>query len=239
MSRFEAGRAIASVEGALEVLSQLQHEYQRRWTVVGGCMVFLHAIDAGVEPPRPFHDLDVVVDARGPGTPIKDFSDLLTEMGFAVADIGREGQAHRFRRGEVELDVLAPDHLGPRAKLGTAAGGHTLEAPGGSEALNRTELTTVRFSNFSGLLPRPTIVGAIVTKAAALTAAPAGKHVDDLLFLVSLVSDIGSVHAELKKSDRRRLRSALAAIDSVGYGRGDGTKRQARTLLRALGRGAG
>lgn len=35
------------------------------WTLIGGQMAFLHAIEHGVSPPRVSTDLDLLVNARG------------------------------------------------------------------------------------------------------------------------------------------------------------------------------
>lgn len=47
-----------------KVLLDLAVEFSTGWCLVGGQMVWLHALEHGVEPPRATEDIDVVVDVR-------------------------------------------------------------------------------------------------------------------------------------------------------------------------------
>jgi len=44
----------------------------------------------------------------------------------------------------VIIDLLAPEGVGEHADLTTTAPGRTLQVPGGTQALSRTELVTVQ-----------------------------------------------------------------------------------------------
>lgn len=53
--------ATSALWDALLDISERMHD---SWTLVGGQMVFLHGVEAGVPPPRISRDLDLVVDVR-------------------------------------------------------------------------------------------------------------------------------------------------------------------------------
>ena len=98
--------------------------------------------------------------------------------------------AHRYRRGAASIDVLAPEGLGIRADLTTTPPGHTLQVPGGTQALQRAELVDVTFRGRHGQIPRPSLLGAIVGKSCAVDVddAPLNQELDFAL-LLSLVPD--------------------------------------------------
>jgi hypothetical protein len=125
-----------------------------------------------------------------------------------------EGIAHRYRRGTVSVDVLAPDGLGPRADLTTTPPGRTLQVPGGTQALERTELVPVATSTLSGHVPRPSLLGAIICKAVAVGVddAPDAQRLD-LALLLGLVDDPFELINQLNATDRRRLRARIEMAD--------------------------
>lgn len=121
----------------------------------------------------------------------------------------------RYRRGGVSVDVLAPEGLGPRTDLTTTPPGWTLQVSGGTQALDRTELVPVAFSGHQGLVPRPSLLGAIVSKAVAvdLDDVPDAQRLD-LALLLSLVDDPIELADQLTKKDRQRLRSRAEMADA-------------------------
>ena len=64
----------------------------------------------------------------------------LDELGFVISEIAPDGVGHRFTRGSVAIDLLAPEGVGKRAELGVGAGAQTVAIQGGSYALSRSEL---------------------------------------------------------------------------------------------------
>ena len=190
---------------ALIELSELR---PGEWTLVGGQMVFLHAMEHGVEPPRVSTDLDVLVNARVVTGGIREFVAAIEAVGFGLVGTSPEGIAHRYRRAGVSVDVLAPEGLGPRTDLTTTPPGRTLQVPGGTQALDRTELVPVTFGGEEGFVPRPSLLGAIVGKAVAVDVddVPEAQRTD-LALLLSLVDDPLELARELTKKDRQRLRS--------------------------------
>jgi len=122
-------------------------------------------------------------------------------LGFALQSISADGLAHRYTRTAeprpVAIDVLAPEGLGERADLTTTPPGRTIEVPGGTQALGRTEKITVVHEGRSGPIPRPNLLAAIVGKAAA-TALPGRFEVVD----------------QMTRKDRQRLRLASKLLDN-------------------------
>ena len=180
------------------------------WVLVGGQMVLLHAIENDATWPRV--SLDVIVNARVVAIPA--FVSRLEALGFQVDGMSPEGLAHRYRRGDASIDVLAPDGLGLRANLTTSRPGHTLQVPGGTQALQRVELVDVRYQDRASVGPRPSLLGAIIGKSCAVDVddAPANQELD-LALLLSLVKDPFETRADLTTKDRQRLRRRRSMLD--------------------------
>lgn len=203
---------------ALIELSELR---RGEWTLVGGQMVFLHAMEHGVTPPRVSTDLDVLVNARVVTGGVREFVIAIEERGFALVGASPEGVAHRYERGGVSIDVLAPEGLGSRTDLTTTPPGRTLQVPGGTQALERTELLPVAVGDRSGFVPRPSLLGAIVAKAVAVDVddVPEAQRLD-LAILLSVVDDPLEMRARLTQKDRQRLRARaeMAEADERAWG---------------------
>lgn len=178
------------------------------WTLIGGQMVFMHAMEHGVQPPRVSTDLDVLVNARVAAGGVREFVKAIESAGFELVGASPEGLAHRYRREGVSLDVLAPEGLGPRTDLTTTPPGRTLEVPGGTQALDRTELVPVQVGERNGFVPRPSLLGAIVGKSLAVSVddVPDAQRLD-LALLLSLVDNPIELSDQLSKKDRQRLRA--------------------------------
>ncbi len=185
------------------------------WTLIGGQMVFLHAIEHGAAPPRVSTDLDLLVNARVTAGGVRAFVAAIETVGFELAGASPEGIAHHYRRDGVSVDVLAPEGLGPRTDLTTTPPGRTLQVPGGTQALDRTELVPVTVGDHRGMVPRPSLLGAIVAKAVAVDVddVPDAQRLD-LALLLSLVTDPIALADQLTKKDRRRLRSRNEMADT-------------------------
>lgn len=212
--------AMASpVDQLWHVLLDLSESLTVPWTIVGGQMVLLHALEHGQVPPEPSQDGDVVADLRADHRALAQIVHQLETLGFTLESISTDGLAHRYSRAAqprpVLLDVLAPDGLGTRADLTTSPPGRTIEVPGGTQALSRTERVTIRHEGRKGNIPRPTLLAAIVIKAAATGLPRPARHYRDLALLCSLVADPFTLAEQLTAKDRQRLRQASAIADDT------------------------
>ena len=151
-------------------LLDLSDELPEGWCLIGGFMVLLHCIERGAIPTRPTDDGDAVVDLRARPTMLRDLTAALVRVGFRADGITADGHQHRWKRGDAVIDVLSPDGIGERAGRATGVGGApTLQAPGTTQALDRARRVRVRHGDRIGSLMRPSMLGALVAKAAALS----------------------------------------------------------------------
>jgi hypothetical protein len=208
------------VDELWEVLIELGEHLEVPWTLVGGQMVLLHAVEHGTVPPQLSQDGDVIADIRAAPSGLRKVVDLLGHLGFTLEGIATDGTAHRYgrpgrKRGRpVVIDVLAPDGVGARADLTTTHPGHTVQVPGGTQALSRTDRVAVQVLGRVGTVSRPNLLGAIVAKAGAcgLPGDPA-RHLRDLALLCALIDDPFALTADLTSTDRKRLKLASNLSD--------------------------
>ena len=179
------------------------------WTRIGGQLVHLHCAERNTAPVRPTDDIDTVLDVRANPRILETFTAALIKMGFTTETSAEEVQ-HRWRRDLAQIDVLIPEGVGERAAARQGAGGaRTITAPGTTQALERSEPVPVLVGGRLGTVLRPTLVGALVGKAAARTEISsdrkAGRHCIDFVILASLVVARDFREAVLSKKDRTRL----------------------------------
>lgn len=140
------------------------------WTLIGGQLVHLHCAERGQFPVRPTSDADTVIDVRADPRIVHTFTKTLTDLGFASAGISVEARQHRWVRDKASIDVLLPDGIGERASARPGVtGSPTLPTAGGTQALRRSETAAVTVDGREGFVRRPSLVGALVVKAAAHT----------------------------------------------------------------------
>ena len=188
------------------------------WTLIGARMVELHAAERGRVLSRISIDGDALADARDRnGT--RRISRALIDAGFELAEPSVMGLGHVFVRAGAQIDVLAPDGLNDRARRVTIPPAHTVEVPGGTQALRRTETVDVRVGRTVGRLPRPNLLGAILVKARAvgIDDAPENQRAD-LALLLSLVVDAVELATHLARRERTWLRRRTEMDDpSAAY----------------------
>ena len=188
------------------------------WLLIGGQMVLLHEVERHASEIRPTDDIDVAVDLRAHPSGLEAMHDALSLAGFDQNVPAPSGTAHRYRRGAAVIDVLAPDNMGARAQLDLGAG-HTIEAPGSTQAFRRSELVTVELDGSEATIRRPNLVGALLGKVAAVTkirsqsAAERAKHVRDVDALARLLGVEDRRLAALTKSERKLFERYLVEID--------------------------
>jgi hypothetical protein len=81
--------------------------------------------------------------------------------------------------------------------------------------LARTELVTVVHEGRRGEVPRPSLIAAIVAKAAAVELADPARHYRDLALLCALVVDPFEMTDQVTRKDRQRLRKAKRLSDDA------------------------
>ena len=206
-----------------DALLDIAPDLGSKWTLIGGQMVLLHQMERGaatglgaVPDWRLSGDADLLINVRSRGAGQR-VDAALQSHGFTQVAAPIE---HRYSRetDDLIIDVLAPDHLGDHLpQMGT---GHTLQAPGGTQALDRTEWVTVGNGRKQAPIPRPSLVGAILIKCSA-SLGPAGgggnrRHLGDLNVLSGLLDRSDVETASLTANERKRLRQVAKLLRRAG-----------------------
>ncbi len=176
------------------------------WVLVGGVMVAILEREHGVTVSRTTVDVDALIDVRGLTQATRQAAVRLEEAGFVAEQTG-DGLAYRFVRGADIVDVLAPDHLGPRTDIVTAPPGKSLEAVGGRQALQRRRVVAVEADGETFSAPIPSLLGAILIKAGVAASSGLEKHRRDLARLLALVDDVEPMRQEMSSKERGYLRA--------------------------------
>jgi hypothetical protein len=224
-------RTVAKVAQTLE-------EEHVGWCLVGGLMVALFAMEAG-QIQRATTDIDVLGDARQRRSGTEQVAERLVALGAVLHEIGGLDRERGFRfevDGQV-VDVLGPDGLStPSLTLGRS---QTIAIPGGTQALQRTEMVELVIDGRHVPLRRPTLIGAILLKARSLAVhdRPEDQR-EDLITLLGLLDDPRSAAATLRKSEvawLREIEPRLGLDDPELDARLDPTRLQiARAAYRRL-----
>lgn len=199
-------------QAVFEIHSAMPHG----WVLVGGQAVYLHAIERGAPFVRPTKDADMALDIRAYPTMLHDFTALLVKLDFESAGESHEGHQHRWKRGDAIVDVLIPRFLGERADNSRGVtGGTTIAAPASQQALDRAETADVVAGAAAGRVNRPTLLGSLIGKAAALKIMNdpgRERHITDFLTLASVVgaSDLRGV--TYQPAERSHLANMLGYL---------------------------
>jgi hypothetical protein len=199
-------RTVARIAGALD-------DQETRWCLVGGLMVALFAIEAG-QLQRPTTDIDILGDARQRPSGTEAVTERLESIGGALKVVsGLESErGFRFEVDGQIVDVLAPDGLA--APPTTTGGMQTIQIPDGSQALNRVEAVEIVVEDRRARLFRPTLLGAVLLKARSLEIhARTQDQREDLVTLLSLMTDPRTATESMKKTERRWLQSIESRLD--------------------------
>ena len=186
-------------------------------------MVLLHQMERGaatglgaVPDWRLSGDADLLLNIRSRGA-AQQVDAGLRSHGFVQVAAPIE---HRYMResDDLVIDVLAPDNLGEH--LPQMGAGHTVQAPGGTQALDRTEWVTVDNGRKQAPIPRPSLVGAVLIKCSA-SLGPASsrgnsRHLGDLDVLSGLLDRSDTQTASLTANERKRLRQAAKLLRRTG-----------------------
>lgn len=173
------------------------------WVLVDAQMVMLLEREAGRPSGRTTGDVDAIVDVRAVAGALRASAGFLVAAGFEASD---PRHPYRFTRGVSQVDLLAPDHLGPRADLTTIPPTATTSIPGGTRALRAARPVDVDVVGVGkGALPAPTLAAAIVLKVRAWEDRQTKRDAEDLVRLLSLVSDVEKVRSDLQTKERTAL----------------------------------
>lgn len=199
----------ARQEAAWHALLDLYEAHPHDWTLIGGQLVHLHCAERGFRPQRPTDDADAVVNGRD-ATVLGSVTASLKALQFAPAAASADGIQHRWTRGEAVIDVLVPEGMGERAETRPSITGFpTVAAPGGTQALARTEVVEVQVAARIGRIPRPSLVGAMILKAKAridTLGANRERHCEDFAVLTAMLAATDTRGLALTKGERRSLR---------------------------------
>jgi hypothetical protein len=237
------GRPLVRLEPSDPVSRRLWREVGRLadevlvdgWTLIGGLMVQLHGVEAGETDLRVTTDVDIVADARS-SDGFERIVTALTEDGFELHDPGPFEVGHRWERDGVVLDLLAPDGLREDPRVSGRV--RTVQVPGGTQALARTEVVEIEIEGVTRRLRRPTLLGAILIKARSLLVHddPDAQRAD-LILLLSLLDDPRATARQLKGRERQWLVDAEGplALDDPDLA-GSARARRARAAFQLLTR---
>jgi hypothetical protein len=180
------------------------------WVLIGAQMVILLELEHGRPSGRTTGDVDAVVDVRVVAGVTRLAAERLRNAGFEPS----AEHPHRFVRGGDLVDLLAPDHLGPRTDLTTIPPLTTIGIPGGSRALETRRAVAIEIVGIGGGdLPIPSLAGALAMKVRAYQARRTDRDLEDIVRLPGLVDDVEAVRGELSPRERNRLGSISALGD--------------------------
>lgn len=201
----------AAQEHAWIALLDLYERHPEEWTLIGGQMVHLWCAERGYEPVRPTTDADAVVNARQPEV-LGAVTATLIELGFAP-EPNADGVQHRWICDDAVIDVLIPEGTGERRARKTSASGFpTVPAPGGTQALARSEAVEVQVGERTGMVRRPVLLSAMIMKAAArtdTTGTALERHCTDFAALAAIMAARDTDAFELTSKDKKRLRKMI------------------------------
>jgi hypothetical protein len=208
------GHAQQSAWHSLLDLYELQTD---GWTLIGGQLVHLLCAERGYSPQRPTSDADAVVNARVPEI-LGAVTSALLNLDFRP-EPSSDGVQHRWNRGDAVIDVLIPEGTGARTEARKSASGFpTVAAPGGTQALSRSEVVEVVVGERRGHVPRPVLLSAMILKAAARTETTGTgleRHCHDFAALASILAASDITRIQLTKKDGQRLGRMIEATRST------------------------
>lgn len=207
---------LAEIAGVLS-----EHSPPHSWMLVGGLMVQVHALAAGLSPSRATEDVDLAINLTAPDVAAANVLGALRGLGYDVVDpLDRDGPLHRLTREGQHIDLLVPDHP-PRneaTRRRYRIGGRELfSAEGVSQALARPQQARIALAGTQSFtVTVPNLLGALVLKGAAWKAdnRAARRHLEDAVTLAACVEDAVPYLSDLRGNDRRRLRGLHEALAS-------------------------
>ncbi|MCW2130889.1 hypothetical protein [Arthrobacter sp. VKM Ac-2550] len=180
-----------------------------QWTLVGGLMVQLHSAAANLAVTRPTADVDIVLHIETGAATTGRVQQVLGELGYTLhTSVDSEAPAHRFVRGDEQIDVMIADHAAPKM-ISRLGGRQPFKLPAGTQALQRTVNCRITLPYEEPVLVSiPNALGALVLKGAAYQedSRDKSRHLDDAAVLLATVKDPLGTAKQMKGSDRSRIR---------------------------------
>jgi hypothetical protein len=200
---------------AWHALFDLYERLPTDWALVGGQMVQSLCWEREATSNRPTVDADVGLDVRARPNMLMTFTRALHDLGFRADGQSFEGHQHRWIRGAAQIDVLIPRFLGETAESRRGAtGGTTIAAPGTQGALWRSVPIGISVDGREGIVPRPTLQGALLSKAAAveIVGDDDARHLVDIATLGALITRRDGVAEGITETERRRILAATSLL---------------------------
>lgn len=191
------------------------------WGLFGGQMVRIHAAISNVPWPRLTTDADIGVDVRAfTRKALQSLAQTLISMNYEIK-MSPDGVS-RFSHGHASIDLLAPEGLGQEQAI-TVGRGYAVQAPGLTQAFTRMMPIEINWRTSSTVKRVPTLLGAIVAKAAActeilsLTNEMRLRHQQDLVFLIGLIEqmDVYEFLQGVTRKDSERIDNAPVRLSQT------------------------
>lgn len=218
------------------------------WTLVGGLMVQLHALHAGMVPQRSTVDVDIVLHIETDRITWVRTSEALLSAGFGLRQPHNvKAPLHRFARTHDVIDVLIADHVAPTALDMRASGKTLMPIPGATSALRKTVNCHITLgSGHVATLSVPDVLGALTLKGGAYMedSRDRGRHLEDAVVLLCTVEDADEIAEDASswtRGDPRRIRVLARNLpedhEAWSLVRDDRQRRRAQQALSILAQG--
>ena len=212
-----------------------------QWTLVGGMMVQLHAVHAGLALTRTTRDVDMLLHIETGAATFSEVRHRLERLGYALHEPMGGGAVHRFVRGPSgaeTADVMVADRLPPKWHPKVLRR-KVFAVPGGTSALRKTVNCEVDTGDTSVILSIPDVLGALVLKGAAYVEdlRDGSRHLDDAAVLACAATDPLGDRARMIGSDRRRIVALWKVLEDENHRSWlatGGNVRRGRAALRVL-----
>lgn len=203
-------------------LAEISERMPKGWSLAGGSLVRLHIAERGGTGGRSTRDIDLILDVRAEPRSTDRIVQVLKEIGFAPDGLNPAGHDHRWVRDGAQIDILAPDFLGPRLEWKHPGLGKLLATRGAQFGLDRTETVRVAVDDLEFSVRRPNLIGALYEKCSALLIlmdSDKARHLGDIALLPELVAQSPRDRRELlalNPKQLKRVRSGLVRAREGG-----------------------
>ena len=185
------------------------------WVLVGGLMVHVHALRAGVKASRPTTDVDLLLNIETSSA--AEIGRRLIHLGFETVAPYRGNPVHRFTRGADVVDVMVARNVREPTRWNSRP---FLRSPGAAQALDRRDTYTLIHGDKSVKLHVPDALGAVVAKAAAYAVDSRNpqRHLEDLAVLGASAGAPRTLGLEkLTPKDRRHLNRVVPLLTDAQH----------------------